>query len=340
MHYTTLGKTGLIVSRLALGAMTFGNDQAVQTMAKVGDPNAQAMVDRALDVGINFFDTADVYGGGQSETMLGKLLGQRRKDVIIATKAHFRTGDAIIHAGLSRQHLMAACEASLKRLGSDYIDLYIVHMEDPYTPLEETADVLNDLVRAGKVRYIGFSNWSAWKAATVIQMQKARGWAQFINAQMNYSLLAREIEYDMIPLTQYAGVGLTAWSPLSGGFLSGKYTRENLHAPENRLSWFDVLAFDKDKAFEVVATMREMAQAQGVSVAQIALAWLLAKPFVASIIIGASTLAQLEDNLQAIDVQLSAAQIAELDAITTPQRVPMDWVDPQHHAALGATNAH
>src|SRR5262249_41823384 len=206
------------------------------------------------------------------------------------------TGEAIREAGISGGHIVGWCEQSLKRLNTDYIDLYIVHKEDQFTPLEETLEALNDLVRTGKVRYLGYSNWSAWKAATALQIQKARGWAQFSSGQMYYSLVGRDVEHEIVPFMRYAGLGMTVWSPLAGGFLSGKYTRENLKDSENRLAGFDFLPFDKEAGFKVVEMMREIAGRHEASVAQLAIAWLLAKTVVSSVIVGASKPHQLEDN--------------------------------------------
>ncbi|WP_118976332.1 aldo/keto reductase [Taibaiella koreensis] len=325
MKYTTLGHSGLIVSRLSFGAMTFGSDPSMPSVYKVSDADASAMVGKALDNGINFFDTADGYSGGQSELMLGKILAPRRHDVIIATKVGFRTGQPVTQAGLSRRHIVYSCDQSLRRLGTDYIDLYILHKEDPWTPLEESLLALDQLVKAGKVRYVGFSNWSAWKAAVAYQMQRDNGWATFINAQLNYSLTGRDAEQDLIPFMQYAGMGMTVWSPLASGFLSGKYTRENLKDENNRLSGFDLLPTDKEQGFLIIDKMREMAPGYQASVAQIALAWLLSKPVVASIIIGASKMHQLEDNLGAIDVPLSAADIATLDKLSEKAPLYPHW---------------
>jgi aryl-alcohol dehydrogenase-like predicted oxidoreductase len=311
---------------------------------KVDQESAEAMVEKSLEAGVNFFDTADAYAAGQSEGMLGQLLGRRRQDLVIATKVGFRTGEPVTQAGLSRHHILASCEASLKRLNTDYIDLYIVHKEDPLTPLEETLEALNDLVRMGKVRYVGFSNWSAWRAATALQIQSASGWAQFSSGQMHYSLVERDVEHEMVPFMQYAGLGMTVWSPLAGGFLSGKYTQESLKDSENRLSGFDFLPFNKEFGFKVVEKVREIATTHQSSVAQIALAWLLAKPVVTSIIIGASKLNQLEDNLRAIDVSLSELEIRELDAITAPIPLYPNWfnanlLDAQHKAIFGSAQS-
>lgn len=339
MRYARLGDTGLIVSRLAFGAMTFGSHPSMPNVYKVDEEGARALVEKSLDAGVNFFDTANGYAAGQSEVMLGRLLAGRRQDVVIATKVGFRVGEALNDAGLSRRHLLASCEASLRRLGTDYVDLYVLHKEDPYTPLEETLETLDGLVRAGKVRYVGFSNWPAWRAATAVQLQRARGWARFCNGQMYYSLLGRDVEQDVVPFMEYAGVGMTVWSPLAGGFLSGKYTRENLKGGDNRLSGFDFLPTDKELGFKVVDRMRELADARGASAAQVAIAWLLAKPVVASVIVGASKLHQLEDNLKAADLELSAAEVAELDALTQPPPSYPHWfnrnlLDAKHKEVL------
>lgn len=337
MKYTRLGNTGLIVSKLSFGAMTFGSDPSRTSIYKVDEDHARLMIDKCLEIGINFFDTADGYAGGQSEVILGKILGDRRPDVIVATKVGFRTGEPITQAGLSRRHILDSCTRSLQRFNTDYIDLYILHKEDPYTPLEETLEALNDLVRSGKVRYIGFSNWSAWKAATALQIQKAHGWTKFCSGQMNYSLLGRDVEQDIIPFIEYAGLSMTIWSPLASGFLSGKYTRETIKDPDNRFSAFDILPFDKEFGFTVVDKVRDIAQSYNASVAQVSLAWLLSKPVVASIILGASKIHQLEDNLQAVDIQLSGIDIAALDEITQPQALYPHWfnqnlVDGKHQA--------
>ena len=341
MQYSRLGNTGLIVSRLSFGAMTFGKGVGpFATVSKVEEESARTMIGMSLDAGINFFDTANGYAAGQSETMLGRILGDRRKDVIIATKVGFRTGKPMMEAGLSRSNIIAACDASLKRLGTDYIDLYIAHREDRFTPIEETVRAFDDLVRAGKVRYLGYSNWSAWKAATALQIQRANQLAEFTSGQMHYALTGRDIEHDVIPFMRYSGLSLTVWSPLSAGFLSGKYTRETLKDPENRLSGFDIIPIDKEKGFQLLDRLRETAKARNASVAQVALAWLLAKPIVASIIIGASKALQLEDNLGAIKVQLSDAEIADLDQRTAPPVQYPNWfsertVDVVHKEALG-----
>jgi len=288
MQYSRLGDSGLIVSRLSFGAMTFtAGNKDMAAIYKVGGKLADELVGRSLDAGVNFFDTADAYAGGESESILGAALAPRRAQVIIATKVGFRSGSALTQSGLSRRHILWSVDQSLRRLGTDWIDVYIAHREDPLTPLEETLEALDAVVRAGKVRYLGFSNWSAWKAASAMEMQRARGWARFTHGQMHYSLLGRDVERDVIPMMRRYGLGLTVWSPLASGFLSGKYTAESLSDPDNRFSGFDILPFDKAHGFEVVERMRRIAGAHGASVAQVAIAWLLRRDAVSSVVIGA-----------------------------------------------------
>ncbi|MFK0273755.1 aldo/keto reductase [Ensifer sp. NPDC090286] len=326
MQYTTLGNTGLVVSRLAFGAMTFtAGDRSLGAIYKTGAEAADALVGQALDAGINFFDTADAYASGQSERILGAALKSRRDEVVIATKVGFRTGTPLSQAGLSRRHILWSVDESLKRLGTDWIDTYIVHKEDPHTPLEETLVALDAVVRSGKVRYIGFSNWSAWKVAAAAEIQKANGLAPFTHGQMHYSLLGRDVERDVIPMMQRYGLGLTVWSPLASGFLSGKYTRDNLGDPDNRYSGFDILPFDKEQGFKLVERMRGIAGEHGASVAQVAIAWLLSRQAVTSVLLGASKPHQLKDNLGAADLVLTEAEISALDAETVPVPVYPNW---------------
>jgi aryl-alcohol dehydrogenase-like predicted oxidoreductase len=245
--------------------------------------------------------------------------------VVIATKVGFRSGPPMTQSGLSRRHILWSVDQSLRRLGTEWIDIYIAHREDPFTPIEETVEALDTIVRAGKVRYLGFSNWSAWKVAAALEMQRARGLAPFTHGQMYYSLLGRDVERDVIPMMRRYGLGLTVWSPLASGFLSGKYTRETLSDPDNRYSGFDLLPFDKEFGFKLVERMRAIAAAHGASVAQVAIAWLLSRQAVSSVIIGATKSHQLADNLKAADVTLTAEQIADLDAATAPAPVYPNW---------------
>jgi aryl-alcohol dehydrogenase-like predicted oxidoreductase len=341
MKFARLGDTGLVVSRLAFGAMTFtAGNKDIGAVYKVGAALADELVGCALDAGINFFDTADAYAGGESESLLGAALKSRRNQVIIATKVGFRTGPALSQAGLSRRHILWSVDESLRRLGTDWIDVYIAHKDDPFTPVEETIAALDAVVRAGKVRYLGFSNWSAWKVAAALELQRAHGLARFTHGQMHYSLLGRDVERDVIPMMRRYGLGLTVWSPLASGFLSGKYTRESLSEPGNRYSGFDILPFDKEHGFKLVERLRPIAQTHDASVAQIAIAWLLARSAVSSVLIGATKLSQLQDNLGAAGVELSAREMQELDAASTLAPVYPNWfiermVDKQTVQILG-----
>lgn len=343
MQYALLGSTGLLVSRLSFGAMTFtGGNASHAAIYKVGKSLAEELVSRCLDAGVNYFDTSDNYADGESETLLGSVLAARRNDVVITTKVGFRSGKALVRAGLTRRHILWSVDQSLKRLGTDWIDAYVVHREDPHTPLEETVAALDAVVRAGKVRYIGFSNWSAWRAAAAIELQRANGLAQFTHGQMHYSLVGRDIERDVVPMLARYGAGLTVWSPLASGFLTGKYTRDTLKDPQFRLSGFDLLPFDKERGFALVEEMRVIAERRRASVAQVALAWLLARPAVTSVILGAAKRSQLDDNLGAIDVHLGDEDIAALDAATALPPVYPHWfserlVDAATETALQAS---
>jgi len=326
MQYTRLGNSGLVVSRLAFGVMTFGHDQGpMGAVWKTGQEEANALVQRSLDAGINFFDTADGYAGGQSEVMLGKALGARRKDVVLSTKIGFRTGTPITQAGSSMRHILNSAEQCLKRLGTDYIDLLSIHRFDAYTPFEESARALENLISRGLVRYIGFSNFTAWQAAKFLGIQNARGYAPFIAAQMYYSLVGRDLEHEVVPFCQDAGIGIVVWSPLASGFLSGRYTRQDPTGGKGRLTQFDILPIDKEKGYNLIDRMRQIASQHKATVAQIALAWLLSKPYVSTILLGASKLSQLEDNLGAANIKLTEQEVTELDALTAPAPLYPNW---------------
>jgi aryl-alcohol dehydrogenase-like predicted oxidoreductase len=333
MQYATLGRTGLVVSRLSFGAMTFGRGVLVPGVVNdIDQGEADRMVARCLDAGVNFFDTADAYRAGESEIMLGRALGgARRPESVIATKAGFRTGEALIGAGLSRRRLIEACEASLKRLATDYVDVYFLHVPDPWTPVEETLRALEDLTRQGKIRYAGLSNFPAWRAAQMAGVQERMGWAPLTCAQAYYSLVGRDLEHEWVPFAEAAGLGLTVWSPLAGGFLTGKYTRDN-PAPENtRRESFQIPPVDYEAGYPVIDALQEIAAAHGATPAQIALAWVLARPFVTSAIVGASRFDQLESNLAALEVALSEAELARLDGMTAPKPLYPGWMQPLGH---------
>jgi len=260
-----------------------------------------------------------MYCNGVSEEMVGKSLGQKRKDVLIATKGAFRAGPQAFNAGIGYKHIVEAAEASLKRLGTDYIDAYLLHADDPITPIEESLRVMENLVQRGLIRYGGFSNFHTWKAATALEMQKDRHYAPFITSQMHYSLLNRDIEHEFVPFLRHTNVGLMVWSPLSSGFLSGKYTRENPKPEGSRLNTFDIMQVDRELGYRVVDVLKRIASGRSASPSQVAIAWLLTKPFVSTVIVGANRQSQLEDNLKAVDLELSEAEVKELDALTAPK---------------------
>ena len=321
MKYRRLGHTGVYVSELCLGAMTFGTEW--ELIGALRQKEADALVNRSIDAGINFFDTADVYSTGDSEEILGRSLRDKRHDVVVATKVRGRMGKGPNEVGLSRLHIIRACDASLKRLGTDYIDLYQIHRADPETHIEETLRALTDLVKAGKVRYIGCSNLEAWELMKALGISQQQTLESFICTQSYYALAGRDIERDTIPLIDDQGLGLLVWSPLAGGLLSGKFTRDGSNDADARRTSFDFPPIDKSHVFDIIDAMRPIAQAHNASVAQVALAWLLAKRAVTSIIIGAKRMDQLADNLGAIDLELTKEEMAQLDEVSaTPVPYP------------------
>lgn len=334
MHYRALGRTGLYVSELCLGTMTFGGAGFWEAIGKLTPAEAEAMIGASFDAGINFIDTANVYSQGQSETFVGQALAslkRPRDQVIVATKVRGRTGPGPNEVGLSRGHILAAAEDSLRRLRLDYIDLYQIHGVDADTPMEDTVRALDDLVRAGKVRYVGFSNLPAWLAMKALAFADARGLARFVSAQMYYSLAGRDIEREIVPLAQDQGFAILPWSPLAGGLLSGKFDLEKEKpGPEGaRRTAFDFPPVDRARAAVVIKALRAVSEATGISVARIALAWLLTRPFVTSVIIGAKSRQQLDDNLASVDVKLSPEHVSQLDAASAlPPEYPgwmVEW---------------
>ena len=313
MKYRTLADTGVFVSELCLGAMTFGGrGQMWEVIGGLDQAAVDGLVHRALDAGINFIDTANVYATGESETLLGKALAGRRAGVVLATKVRGRMGPGPNDVGLSRLHIVEAVDASLRRLGTDYIDLYQIHRFDPLTNMEDTLRALDDLVRAGKVRYIGCSNLAAWQLMKALAISKAQGLERFRCTQSYYSLAGRELERETIPLIADQGLGLLVWSPLAGGFLSGKFTREAKDETARRAS-FDFPPVDRERVYDIIDVVQGVAGRLGVSAAQVALAWVLAQKAVTSVIIGARKPEQLEDNLKAVEVTLAAEDLVALD---------------------------
>ena len=317
-----------------MGTMTFGS--SYYNIAKNEQDEANRMVARSWEAGINFFDTADVYSYGESEEILGRAIrdsGLKREAAIVATKVRSQMTqepsggpDDINNTGLSRHHIMAACEASLRRLGMDYIDLYQVHGWDTLTPIDETMRALDDLVRSGKVRYIGCSNWSARKLMKSLGISEKRGWERFVSLQAYYSLVGRDLEHELLPLCREEGLGVMVWSPLSGGFLSGKYKRTDPTPDGARRTSFDFPPIDEERGFDAVEAMDEIAEERGATTAQIALAWLLAQRGVTSVIVGANKMSQLDDNLKASDIKLSDEEVAMLSATTAPRAHYPQWM--------------
>ena len=325
MEHTTLGRSGLAVSRLCLGTMTFGRE--------ADEAASKAMVDAFLGAGGTFIDTADVYTRGASEEIVGRAIAGRRDDVVLATKVRFPMGDGPNDAGVSRRHVIAGCEASLKRLGTDWIDLYQVHMWDRLTPIEETLGALTDLVRQGKVRYIGASNFAAWHLMRAELAAALNGFERFVSLQPQYSLIERRLEYEIGPAADELGLGLIPWGPLAQGMLSGKYDRGAGPHAQTRMAEAEpdhVEAWerrDEERNWRVVETVREIAGETGRSMPQVALNWLLTRPAVAAPIIGARRLEQLEDNLGAVGWRLSPEQVERLDAVSAPEPVhPYDTI--------------
>lgn len=319
MKYNQLGNTGLLVSELCLGTMTFGGRGLWEAVGKVPQDAVNQLVKTAIDSGINFIDTANAYSEGLSEKMLGqslKDLGVNRQQVVIATKVRLRMGPGANQVGLSRGHIMDSVNDSLERMGLSHIDLLYIHGVDPITPLEEIMRGLEDVIRSGKVRYIGISNHPAWMVAKANAIADKHGWTKFVAGQFYYSLASRDIEREIIPMAQDEGMGIMPWSPLAGGFLSGKYTRKKEKAGDSRRDNFDFPPLDKVKTFDIIDVMLEIAKEHQVSAAQVALAWMLHKPGVTSIIIGAKKLDQLTDNIASTQLELTAYEMDQLDKIS------------------------
>jgi aryl-alcohol dehydrogenase-like predicted oxidoreductase len=332
MEYATLGNTGLLVSKLCFGTMTFGDGRGLfRAISAVGQAGADELVKTSIDGGINFFDTADNYTEGESEKILGrslKNLNIARKDVVLATKVYSRVGPGPNDIGASRGHIMDGVEASLRRLQTDHIDLYQIHGNDSVTPVEETLRALDTLVQQGKVRYIGCSNWQAWKIAKALGISEFRNLARFDTLQAYYSIAGRDLEREIVPLLESEKVGLLVWSPLAGGLLSGKFSRTNQKAADSRRTDYDFPIVDKGRTWNILDVMAPVAKAHGCSPARVALAWLLAKPVVTSVIIGAKRLDQLQDNLAAVELTLTQGELRQLDEVSALAPEYPGWVLP------------
>lgn len=335
MEYRQLGRSGLKVSELCFGAMTFG--EGFYGIGEISDQDgADRLVHAALDAGVNFFDTADIYSRGQSEEILGQSIrnGDTPRDrLVIATKVRGAMSDAagkgtgdVNNVGLSRKHIMEGCDASLQRLGTDYIDLYQVHGWDPVTPLEETMRTLADLVRAGKVRYLGVSNYAVRQIMKANAIADQNGWPRFVSLQAYYSLIGRDLEHELIDLCVEEGLGIMVWSPLAGGFLTGKYRRDQDDPEGSRRTSFDFPPLDKEQGYDVVEALGDMAEAKGVTIPQLALAWLFRRRGVTSVIIGTKKPDQLDDNLGSVGVSFSEEELERLDDLTEPEALYPQWM--------------
>jgi aryl-alcohol dehydrogenase-like predicted oxidoreductase len=319
MRYNKLGSTGLFVSELCFGTMTFGGSEAFSAIGTVQQADADALLARAIEGGINFIDTADAYSEGASERITGqalKNLGVKRDEVVVATKVFGDMGSGPNQRGSSRGHILDAAKASLDRLQLEYIDLYQLHGFDPATPLEETLGALDDLVRQGLVRYIGVSNWAAWQIIQALGVSRLHGLEKFASLQAYYTLAGRDVEREIVPMLRGEGLGLLVWSPLAGGLLSGTYSREQQGAEGSRRTAIPFPPVDMDRAYNVIDVLKELAERKHVSVAQLAIAWLLHQPRVTSVLLGTKRIEQLDDNLGAVDVVLSEEELRSLNEVS------------------------
>ena len=325
MEYRRLGSSGLIVSALGLGTMQFGR---AQNVGQLDQQATNEMIRYALDRGINFIDTADVYSRGESEELIGNALKGVREEIVLATKVRLPMSDHDFNrSGSTRVNIMRGVESSLRRLQTDYIDLYQLHGWDSNTPLEETLRTMDDLVRQGKVRYIGLSNYYAWQAATALGLQEAMSLEKFVTAQMYYSLVGRDLEHDWLAFAEYSGLGILVWSPLAGGFLAAKYARDAAPPQQTRFAEAgQFVPFDRERGFAVTDVLRQVAQRHGVSAACVAVAWTMSRPMISSVLIGARKLEHLGDNIKAADLKLSDDELTELDAVSHPGTPYPKWM--------------
>ena len=330
MKYNILGNTGVLVSELCLGTMTFGGDGYWGAMGDVQQETANGILKTAVSNGINFIDTANAYSNGQAETILGKGIreaGLSRNDLVIATKVRGQMDKGKNSAGLSRYHILEQIDASLKRLQMDHVDLYQIHGFDPLTPIEETMGVLEDVLRSGKVRYIGCSNLPAWLVIKANGIADKKGWTQFVSSQNYYSIAGRDIEREIAPMIQDQRMSVLAWSPLAGGFLSGKYTRNSKPDDDSRRLQFDFPPVNQERAYDIIDVMGRIAKThEGASIAQVALAWLLRQLAVTSVITGVKNTAQLLENMKATDLKLAAEELSELEKVSALVKEYPAWM--------------
>lgn len=331
MEYRVLGRSGLKVSTLTMGTMTFGGEGGFANVGTAGVDEAREQLAMCIDAGVNLIDTADIYSAGRSESIIGDALKGRRDDVLITTKVRFRMGERPNDTGLSRHHIVAACEASLRRLDTDHIDLYQLHEWDGITPLEETLEALDVLIKSGKVRYVGASNYSGWHLMKALAIADARRLPRLVSQQIYYSLQAREAEYELVPVSVDQGLGVLVWSPLAGGLLSGKYRRGQRPPEGSRhlTDWNEPPIRDEEMLYDIIEVLIQVAEARGVPTAQVALAYTLRKPGITSLVVGARTSEQLAENLGAADLRLNDEEFARLDEASRPPLLYPYW----HQAA-------
>lgn len=331
MHYNTLGRSGLKVSALAMGTFTFGGEGPFAMVGSQGVAEARDLFDCVIDHGVNLIDTANMYSTGTAEEIVGEALEGRRDKVLISSKARMPIDDGPNGEGASRWHLIRECERSLKRLRTDHIDIYHIHEWDGQTPVEETLEALQTLIEQGKIRYAGCSNYTGWQVMKSLMASEKPGRARFVTQQIHYTLEAREAEYELLPIAVDQGVGATVWSPLAAGLLSGKHTRDNPVAEGSRQAkgWTEPPIRDQERLWKIVDVLNELGEAHGVEAAQIALAWLLTRPGVASLVVGGSTVAQFERNFRALDVKLSTEDLARLDEVSRPPLIYPLWHQEQ-----------
>ena len=329
MRYNFLGNTGLVVSELCFGTMTFGGRGYWEAIGKIQQQEVNELMKTVVDAGINFIDTANIYSYGESERLLGQSIidtGINRNDLVIATKVRGRMGEGKNYVGLSRYHIFQSVDESLQRLQLDHVDILYVHGVDPKTPVEETVRALNDIVLTGKVRYVAVCNWPAWMVMKAIGIAEKHGWNKFIGLQYYYSLSSRDIEREILPLAKDQNLALMPWSPLAGGFLSGKYTRHNEKAGDSRRDNFDFPPVNRPKAYDIIDVLIEVGKQYGVSAAQIALAWVRLQPGVTSTIIGAKNVDQLNDNVNSTAIELSADDLARLNEVSALTKEYPGWM--------------
>ena len=326
MKYRQLGRSGIMISELSVGTLTFGGKGHFAKAGDTDEKNAREIVDISIDAGVNCFNTADVYSDGMSEEILGKVLKGRRQDLLIVTKARFSTAEGPNAEGLSRKHLISACEASLKRLGTDYIDIFELHEWDGLTPVEETAMVLEDLVRSGKIRYTAVSNFSGWQLMKFINAS-AQMRSKPVAQEIHYTLQSREAEYELVPLSLDQGLGIMVWSPLAGGLLSGKFRRGITAAQNSRhlQNWGEPPVYDKEKLYDIIDVLCSVADEKNVTPAEVALSWLLKQRGISSVIVGARTKEQLESNLRSVSLVLDNESVKKLNEISLPHLLYPYW---------------